>query len=104
MVLRLGCADPQEVPAALKTQLARWLEPASLRLELVSQGPAAQDLHGLLEWQGAAQPPRVLLHNGGLRRRLGELLAAASWQPELLPLERLQSDQAGSAHAGEVGG
>jgi putative multicomponent Na+:H+ antiporter subunit B len=114
MVLRLGCADPQEVPAALKTQLARWLEPASLRLELVSQGPAAQDLHGLLEWQGAAQPPRVWLHNGGLRRRLGELLAAAAWQPELLPLERIEPEQiqpertgsdpaSGSEHAREVG-
>jgi putative multicomponent Na+:H+ antiporter subunit B len=102
MVLRLGCIDPQEVPAALTTQLARWLEPASLRLELVSRGPAAQDLHGLLEWQGAGQPPRVLLHNGGLRQRLSELGASASWQPELLLLERLEPEQAGSDHAGEV--
>ena len=109
MVLRLGCADSQAVPAALKTQLARWLEPASLRLELVSPGPAAPDLHGLLDWQGDPHPPRVFLHNGRLRQRLSQLGASASWQPELLPLERLQPDRAGSdpagrsEHAGEVG-
>jgi putative multicomponent Na+:H+ antiporter subunit B len=99
MVLRLGCADAQAVPAELKTQLTRWLEPASLRLELVSQGPAAQDLHGLLVWQGAAEPPRVFLHNGGLRQRLAGLLAAGAWQPELLPLERIEPELGGSDQA-----
>lgn len=87
MVLRLGCADPEAVPAELRVQLRRWLEPASLRLELVGQGSAAEDLHGLLEWRGEAAPPRVLLHNGGLRERLAALAAASPWQPDLLLLE-----------------
>ena len=108
MVLRLGCADPEAVPAALKVQLCRWLEPASLRLELVSQGPAALDLHGLLDWQGEGQPPRVFLHNSGLRQRLARLVAASPWQPELLALERIEPtlsgrDQAsGSDSVGQV--
>lgn len=102
MVLRLGCADPEAVPAELRAQLRRWLEPASLRLELVGQGPAAAELHGLLEWRGEVAPPRVLLHNGGLRQRLAALAASAAWQPELLPLERIESALSGSDQASEV--
>ena len=87
MVLRLGCVDPAAVPSELRRQLLGWLEPASLRLELVSQDQGPQDLHGLLEWQPAHRPARVLLHNASLRQHLGRCTSPGVWQPELLPLE-----------------
>jgi len=68
----------------------------------VGQGPAAAELHGLLEWRSEVAPPRVLLHNGGLRQRLAALAASAAWQPELLPLERIESALSGSDQASEV--
>ena len=102
MVLRLGCADPEAVPAELRVQLRNWLQPASLRLELVGLGPAAADLHGLLEWHAEASPPRVRLHNGDLRQRLAALAASSGWQPELLPLARIGTEQCESQLTGEM--
>jgi putative multicomponent Na+:H+ antiporter subunit B len=88
MVLRLGCRDPQALPPELIDQLRRWLEPASLRLELVSQPAASADLHGLLEWRAdTGTLARLFLLSPGLRQRLTDLPPSGDWQPLLLPLE-----------------
>ncbi len=97
MVLRLGCRDPDALPPSLRDQLRRWLEPASLRLELVAHPsrscesgpqPESADLHGLLEWRAdTGSLARVFLINPGLRKRLAALPAADNWQPLLLLLE-----------------
>jgi putative multicomponent Na+:H+ antiporter subunit B len=93
MVLRLGCQDPGAMPSPLQQQLRRWLEPSSLRLELVPL-PAAQpigrdpDLHGLLEWRAdTGTLVRLSLINASLRQRLAALPPTGDWQPLLLPLE-----------------
>jgi putative multicomponent Na+:H+ antiporter subunit B len=100
MVLRLGCQDPDAMPSPLQQQLRRWLEPSSLRLELVplpaaagadsSSPPAGRDpdLHGLLEWRAdTGTLVRLSLINASLRQRLAALPPAGDWQPLLLPLE-----------------
>jgi putative multicomponent Na+:H+ antiporter subunit B len=97
MVLRLGCRDPQALPPALLEKLRRWLEPASLRLELVAQpvpsangSPPAEstDLHGLLEWRAeTGSLARLFLSSASLRQRLATLPPSGEWQPLLLPLE-----------------
>lgn len=97
MVLRLGCRDPQSLPPALLDQLRRWLEPASLRLELVAQpvrssdvnsAPESADLHGLLEWRAdTGSLARLFLISVSLRQRLAALPPCGNWQPLLLPLE-----------------
>ncbi|MFM7732184.1 MAG: hydrogenase subunit MbhD domain-containing protein [Cyanobium sp.] len=97
MVLRLGCRDPQALPPALLDQLRRWLEPASLRLELLAQpaSPAkgslpaeSADLHGLLEWRAdTGSLARLFLISASLRQRLAALPPNGDWQPLLLPLE-----------------
>jgi putative multicomponent Na+:H+ antiporter subunit B len=88
MVLRLGCHDPAAMPAALALKLRRWLEPCSLRLELVPLPAEGADLHGLLEWRAdTGSLARLSLVNASLRQRLADLPPSGDWQPLLLPLE-----------------
>ncbi|MEO1003338.1 MAG: hydrogenase subunit MbhD domain-containing protein [Cyanobacteria bacterium J06638_7] len=79
MVLRLGRpAGSAPLPAELRRQLEAWLDPLSLRLELVEQG-GAHELHGLLEWQQDRAQLRLLLHSPRLLQRLAVLPRAGSW-------------------------
>jgi len=88
MVLRLGCHDPEAMPANLAQQLRRWLEPWSLRLELVPLPAEGSELHGLLEWRAdTGNLVRLSLVNASLRQRLAALPPTGDWQPLLLPLE-----------------
>jgi putative multicomponent Na+:H+ antiporter subunit B len=88
MVLRLGCHDPAAIPAPLQQQLRRWLEPCSLRLELVPLPCQGAELHGLLEWRAdTGSLARLSLVNASLRQRLAALPPTGDWQPLLLPLE-----------------
>jgi putative multicomponent Na+:H+ antiporter subunit B len=88
MVLRLGCHDPEAMPANLGQQLRRWLEPCALRLELVPLPAEGSELHGLLEWRAdTGSLVRLSLVNASLRQRLAALPPAGDWQPLLLPLE-----------------
>ncbi|MEB3201383.1 MAG: hydrogenase subunit MbhD domain-containing protein [Synechococcus sp.] len=81
MVLRVAVvAEPPSQPLheQLQEQLRSWLDPLSLRLELLS--PTDPDLHAVLEPSGRSGSYCLRLHHAPLMERLAALPGAVRWR------------------------
>jgi putative multicomponent Na+:H+ antiporter subunit B len=81
MVLRVAvAAEPPSQPLheQLQEQLRSWLDPLSLRLELLS--PTDPDLHAVLEPSGRSGSYCLRLHHAPLMERLAALPGAVRWR------------------------
>jgi putative multicomponent Na+:H+ antiporter subunit B len=81
MVLRVAvAAEPPSQPLheQLQEQLRSWLDPLSLRLELLS--PTDPDLHAVLEPSGSPGSYCLRLHHAPLMERLAALPGAVRWR------------------------
>lgn len=85
MVLRVAvAAEPPSQPLReqlgeqLGEQLRSWLDPLSLRLELLS--PTDPDLHAVLEPSGSPGSYCLRLHHAPLLERLAALPGAVRWR------------------------